>query len=112
LIPLLHSKKKEEGFYKQFDGIKVLPIRFKERFENYLSVYDFIGADRLKVQIRKNKFARLIRDNEENLYKTSFVFETNKSKLLEISYWMLTKKYNSEIGLIYDEQEACQSELI
>ena len=112
LIPLLHSKKKEEDFYKQFDGIKVLPIRFKERFENYLSVYDFIGAERLKVQIRKNKFAQLIRDNEENLYKTSFVFETNKSKLLEISYWMLTKKYDSEIGLIYDEQEVWQSELI
>ncbi len=105
LIPLIHSKKQEEDFYKQFDGIKVLPVKLKERFENYLSVFDFIGAERLKVQIRKNKFAQLISENDQNLYKSSYNFETGKGKLIEISYWVLTKKYDSELGLLYDEQE-------
>lgn len=112
LIPLLHSKKKEEDFYKQFDGIKVLPIKLKERFENYLSKYDFIGAERLKVQIRKNKFAQLISENDHNLYKTSYSFETEKSKLITIPYWILTKKYDEEIGLLYNEQEVWVSEMI
>ena len=111
LIPLLHSKKKEEDFYKQFDGIKVLPIRLKERFENYLSQYDFIGAERLKVQIRKNKFAQLISESDQNLYKTSYNFETEKGKLITIPYWVLTKKYDSEIGLLYTEQEVWSAEI-
>lgn len=112
LIPLLHSKQKEEDFYKQFDGIKVLPISLQERFKNYLSNYDFIGAERLKVQIRKNKFAQLIRENNNNLYKSSYSFESEKGKLITIPYWILTKKYDSKIGLLYDQQEVWQVEMV
>lgn len=111
LIPLLHSKKQEEDFYKQFDGIKVLPIKFKERFENYLSAYDFIGAERLKVQIRKNKFAQLLAENDQNLYKTSYNFTSEKDKLIKVPYWTLTKKYDLKLGLLYDEQEVWSAEI-
>ncbi|WP_299286863.1 CRISPR-associated helicase Cas3' [uncultured Mucilaginibacter sp.] len=112
LIPLLHSKKQEEDFYKLFDGIKVLPIKLRQRFEDYLSDFDFIGAERLKVQIRKNKFAQLIAENDQNLYKTTYNFESEKGKLLEITYWILTKKYDSELGLLYNEQEIWDTQLI
>lgn len=112
LIPLIHSKNTEDDFYKQFDGIKVLPIRLKERFEDYLSKYDFIGAERLKVQIRKNKFAQLISGSDQNLYKTHFHFESDKGKLIAIPYWILTKKYDPEIGLLYDEQEVWEVEML
>ncbi|HRP33188.1 MAG TPA: CRISPR-associated helicase Cas3' [Agriterribacter sp.] len=112
LIPLLHSKQKEDEFYKQFDGIKVLPINLKERFEDSLSKYDFIGAERLKVQIRKNKFAQLISENDQNLFKASFIFESENSKLITIPYWILTKKYNPEIGLLYNEQEIWKTETL
>lgn len=111
LIPLLYSKEKEDDFYKQFDGIKVLPIKLKERFESYLSNYDFIGAERLKVQVRKNKFAQLISENDQNLYKTSYIFKTEKDKLITIPYWVLTKKYDSEIGLLYNEQEVWEVQI-
>ena len=111
LIPLLHSKKSEDDFYKQFDGIKVLPIKHKERFEAYLSDFDFIGAERLKVQIRKNKFVQLISENDTNLFKTNYVFESDKGKLIEIDYWVLTKKYDFNLGLIYSEQEEWKSEV-
>lgn len=108
---MLHSKQKEEDFYKQFDGIKVLPISLKERFENYLSTYDFIGAERLKVQIRKNKFAQLMSENDQNLYKSSYNFDSEKKKSITIPYWVLTKKYDSEIGLLYNEQEVWEVEM-
>lgn len=93
------------------NDIKVLPIQLKERFESYLSNYDFIGAERLKVQVRKNKFAQLMSENDQNLYKTSYVFETEKDKIITIPFWVLTKKYDSEIGLIYDEQEIWKVEI-
>ncbi len=111
LFPLLHSKKKEDDFYKQFDGIKVLPIMLRERFEDCLSKFDFIGAERLKVQIRKNKFAQLMFENDQNLFKTSYNFASVKGKLITIPYWVLTKKYDSEIGLLYNEQETWEVEM-
>ncbi|MCU7694500.1 CRISPR-associated helicase Cas3' [Haoranjiania flava] len=112
LTPFIHSKNREEDFYKQFDGIKVLPQRFKERFEKYLTNYDFIGAERLKVQIRKNKFAQLLAENNNNLYNTSFNFETEKGKLLSVDYWILTKKYDEDLGLLYNEQEIWETEIL
>lgn len=111
LVPLIHSKNNEEDFYKQFDGIKVLPIKLKERFEDYLSKYDFIGAERLKVQIRKNKFAQLKSENDQNLYNASYIFESDKGNLITVPYWILTKKYDPGIGLIYDEQEIWNVEM-
>jgi len=105
LYPMLHSKNNEEDFYKQFDGIKVLPSSLRERFIECLKNFDFVGAERQKVQIRKKKFAQLRNENDINLFQEKFIFETTKGKLITISYWILTKKYDHAIGLIYDEQE-------
>jgi CRISPR-associated endonuclease/helicase Cas3 len=56
LVPLIHSKKTEEDFYKQFDGAKILPQIYKSKFEEYLRNFDFINAENLKVSIRKIDF--------------------------------------------------------
>ncbi|RQP11210.1 MAG: CRISPR-associated helicase Cas3' [Chryseobacterium sp.] len=112
LAPFLHSKNREEEYYKQFDGIKVLPVKLKDRFEKYLSGFDFIGAERLKVQIRKNKFAQLIAESDQNLYKTTYHFDSVNGKLISVPYWVLTKKYSEELGLLYDEQEEWNAELL
>jgi CRISPR-associated endonuclease/helicase Cas3 len=110
LAPLLHSRHSEEEFYKQFDGIKVLPASLYERHESYLKKYDFIGAERLKVQIRKQKFAQLLSESDDNLQKKVFSFETKKKKVIRIEYWVLSKKYDSQLGLNYDEQEEWKDE--
>jgi CRISPR-associated endonuclease/helicase Cas3 len=111
LIPFLHLHYKEDDFYKQFDGIKVLPISLKNAYESYLSKYDFIGAERLKVQIRKKKFAQLMSENDQSLSKQRFCFETSKGKLISIPYWVINKKYSRLLGLLYDEQEIWYSEI-
>ena len=86
LYPMLYSKNNEEDFYKQFDGIKVLPSSLRERFIDCLKNFDFIGAERQKVQIRKNKFAQLRNENDNNLLQEKFIFESTKGKLITISY--------------------------
>ncbi|HYF67261.1 MAG TPA: CRISPR-associated helicase Cas3' [Ohtaekwangia sp.] len=111
LFPMVHSKRKEEEFYKQFEGIKVLPISLKERFTKCLQNFDFIAAERLKVQIRKNKFAQLINAKDNNLLKETFSFES-KNKLISIEFWVITKKYDPALGLLYDEQEAWDDDTI
>ena len=102
LIPLVHSKKTEDDFYKQFDGAKVLPQIFKSQFENYLRNFDFINAENLKVSIKKNRFGQWL--SEDYLRKESFAFEKNKKgDLLKIDYFITNKVYDSDLGLFKDE---------
>jgi CRISPR-associated endonuclease/helicase Cas3 len=110
LAPLIYSKHQEEDFYKQFDGIKVLPVKYKSEYERRLSALDFIGAEQLKVQIRKNKFAQLLAESNQSLVKDWFSFEGKKQKLISIPYWIIVKKYDDDLGLLYDEQEMWNTE--
>lgn len=110
LIPMLCSKDSEEDFYKQFDGIKVLPLSLEEKYKERLVDFDFIGAERLKIQIRKNKFAQLRANNDQNLRQERFSFGSTK-KLISIPYWVISKKYDPELGLLYEEQEEWKVEL-
>jgi CRISPR-associated endonuclease/helicase Cas3 len=113
LHPLIKiSKNREEDFYEQFDGIKVLPERFEKEFKTLLEAFDFIGAERLKVQIRKAKFAQLKKEYDENLTSEKHYFESsNSEKLIEIQYWVIrNKRYSEELGLLYDEQEIWKDE--
>jgi CRISPR-associated endonuclease/helicase Cas3 len=102
LIPLLHSRDNEEAFYKKFDGIKVLPAVLWDDYKAHLAIFDFIGAEALQVQIRKQKFAQLMR--EGSLRKEVYVLET-KNKLLNLPYFLINRGYSPELGLDYDEQE-------
>ncbi len=104
LYPMLRSMRTEEDFYKQFDGIKVLPKSLRGKYVAHLSKLDFIGADRLMVQIRKNKFAQLINAGDTSLFRDSYSFQ-GESRIITISFWVLNKKYVSELGLLFDEQE-------
>jgi CRISPR-associated endonuclease/helicase Cas3 len=105
LVPMYRSKLGEEDLYKQFDGIKVVPVILHEIFQERLSQFDFIGAESLKVQIRKNKFAQLKNENDQNLQSKAYSIEKKDGTLLEIKYFILTKKYDARLGLIYDQQE-------
>lgn len=105
LHPLLHSKHTEEDFYKQFDGIKVLPQSQKVKFIEYLKNYDFISAEGLKVQIRKQRFVGWLQSGF--IRKASFVYDTinKKGEILTIHYFETNKKYNPDLGLLKDETE-------
>ncbi|RDC62300.1 CRISPR-associated helicase Cas3' [Adhaeribacter pallidiroseus] len=97
LSPLINSKHTEEEFYKQFDGIKILPQACKSEYEKYLQQFDFINAESLKVQIRKNVFVGWLRSGFLRLEK--FVFEKSNQNLLTITYYLTNKPYNSFTGL-------------
>jgi len=51
--------------------------------------FDFIGAELLKVQIRKNWFARWMTDGD-----------------LEKDYYVLKKKYDEGLGLLKNEDDS------
>jgi CRISPR-associated endonuclease/helicase Cas3 len=105
LSPLKKNKNSEEDFYKQFDGIKILPQANKSLFEKYLSELDFINAESQKVQIKKGRFAQWI--HSQNIKQDISAF-ANQNKMLEQRYWITNKKYDSDLGLIADEEECWQ----
>jgi CRISPR-associated endonuclease/helicase Cas3 len=100
LIPLEESKQQEDDFYKQFDGIKVLPRELKQEYVKRLEAFNFIGAELLKVQIRKNNFGRWRKD--EVLKKDMFAFATPSGKIITIDFWVLSRKYDHKLGLLKD----------
>ncbi|MEM9821549.1 MAG: CRISPR-associated helicase Cas3' [Bacteroidota bacterium] len=112
LIPFEHSKDREEDFYKQFDGIKVVPASCEKEYKERLTQFDFIGAELLKVQIRKNWFARWSSDGD--LEKDIFVLPQTKrdGELIQITFYVLKKEYDRTLGLrkkivdkrIFDEE--------
>ncbi len=103
LSPMFKNKHTEEDFYRQFDGIKILPQCNKTEYEKHLSDMDFISAESEKVQIRKGRFIGWLQD--DNIRRESFAFSKG-SKINIEQYFITNKKYNLELGLKTDEEEA------
>ena len=109
LSPMLKNKHNEEDFYKQFDGIKVLPQSKKDDFEGFLSNFDFITAESLKVQIRKGRYMGWKSSN--NIQSDKYAFQGGR-KVFTIPYQITNKLYSSELGLLVDEEEPWRTDLI
>lgn len=103
LAPMQKNRYSEEDFYKQFDGIKVLPQCKKQEFLDCLNRFDFISAEAYKVQIRKGRFAQWL--ESQNLRKQVEVFGQS-NKVNEVNFYETNKKYNPILGLIADEEES------
>lgn len=106
LSPMFKNKHTEEDFYRQFDGIKILPQSVKEIYKSYLSNFDFISAEAQKVQIRKNRFIGWLKN--DFIRKEAFAFSRNNKLNIE-QYFITNKTYTSELGLIADEEENWQN---
>jgi len=105
LSPFLYSEKSEEDFYEQFDGIKVLPVRFKSEFTNYLNKGEFIKAESLKVQISRKWFASLINRGEIESDSFAFAATSDNNHPIVNKYLIIKKKYSEELGLQIKEDE-------
>lgn len=104
LSPFIYSPKSEEDFYKQFDGIKVLPIRNESQFKYFMNNYEFIKAESLKVQISKKRFACFV--NQGVVERRVYAFESKDGvKAIQTNYFVIKRKYTQELGLQIKEDE-------
>ncbi len=102
LSPLFYDEKKEEEFYKQFDGVKVLPIGLVKTYNEYLQQKQFVKADGLLVSIRESRLFQLLQD--ESIYKESFYFENiTQDKLEHKTFFVIKRAYDNELGLLMNE---------
>jgi CRISPR-associated endonuclease/helicase Cas3 len=97
LNPFIYSPQKEEEFYKQFDGVPVLPVSLEEDYYRLLSNYQFIKAESLMVKISSRNFARWISSENDNIRKDSFVIQGKEPYL--VNYYKTNLMYSSNEGL-------------
>ena len=102
LSPMFKNKHTEDDFYKQFDGIKILPQCNKEDYEQHLLDLDFISAESEKVQIRKGRFIGW--RQSDNIRNERFAFSKG-SKINVERYFITNKKYSPDLGLLSDEED-------
>jgi CRISPR-associated endonuclease/helicase Cas3 len=104
LAPFIYDSHREEEFEKQFDGIKVLPAIKANEYRELLEANKFIKAESLKVSITKQRFASLI--TREGIHRDVSAFKLiRKEEIKEQSYYIIDRKYSSELGLQLDIEE-------
>jgi len=96
LYPYNLYEESEEEFFKQFDGIEVLPIELEDEFRDFIDKRKYLDAEKLLVSISRAKFA--INQQNGNI---GFFEPHNYKKVIPT----ISLKYNSEIGLTNDEVE-------
>jgi CRISPR-associated endonuclease/helicase Cas3 len=102
LSPMCNNKYTEDDFYKQFDGIKILPQVNRLAFENHLNNLDFINAESQQVQISKRRY---INWKQNGFLKSDITVFTKNNKTTEQRYLVTNKKYDEKLGLIADEED-------
>jgi len=104
LSPLKYNKEKEEAFYEQFSGVKVLPICALKEYAERVEACRFVKADSLLVQITEKRFIGMLKQG--GVEKEKLVFESkNTRRLLEKSCYVIKCKYSPELGLLINEEE-------
>ena len=95
LYPYNIYEESEEEFFKQFDGIEVLPIELKDEFRDLIDKKQYLEAEKLLVSISKNKFARNQKDGNIGFFEPH-----NYKKVIPT----ISLKYNSHIGLTNENE--------
>ena len=104
LSPFIYYSHREDEFEKQFDGIKVLPSVLANKYREFLDANKFIKAESLKVSISKQRFASLIA--KEGIHRDISAFQLlRKEEIKQQSYYIIDRKYDSELGLQINEEE-------
>ena len=104
LSPLKYNKEKEEAFYEQFSGVKVLPISYLKEYAERVEACHFVKADSLLVQITEKRFIGMLKQG--SIEKERLVYESkNTRRLLEKSCYVIKRKYCPELGLLIKEEE-------
>jgi len=92
LYPYNIYEESEEEFFKQFDGVEVLPYELQDQFIEFIENREFLEAEKLFVSISKRKFAS---NNIE------FFEPNNYGKTIPIIYL----EYSSELGLLNKKED-------
>ena len=88
----------------KFDGIQVLPIEKRERYQTCLDQLDFTGAEKLTVNITRGKYMAL--KQKDLIEPTIFPIpmpKGDREKIIEHKIYIVYCRYHEELGLTEEE---------
>lgn len=101
LHPLHHEDSSEEDFYRQFDGIKVLPVALINQYTELLKQHQYIKAEGLLVSIRESRFAYMFKNGD--VFSQRICFPYPNDVMEEKNTLIINRKYDNELGLLINE---------
>lgn len=104
LSPLKYNPKNEDDFYRRFNGVRVLPVSLTQRYEDFLRDKQWVKADSLLVNLNRNRFVRLSKQQVVN--KERLVIDPlDTGKIYDEYVYKIHRRYDTELGLLIDEEE-------
>ena len=104
LKPLEYDDKREEDFYRQFDGRKVLPVSLLDEYRRRVEAREFVKSEGLFVSISERRFKGMLSKNE--IESARIISDDCSDDLFEKQMFIIKRKYNNELGLIMKEPDS------
>lgn len=112
LQPFSADPNREEDFYKQFDGVPVVPQTLEAEYRRRLAKFNFIEAEALTVSLRAGRFRGELSKGFIERQTAVAVFTQEKGDVLEgevstkdISFYVINRPYTTELGLQFPKNE-------
>ena len=110
LQPFSADPNREEDFYKQFDGVPVVPQVLEDRYRRYLEKFNFIEAEALTVSLRAGRFMGELSRGYIERQTAAAVFsqasgDESDADLKTIPFYVINRPYTSELGLQFPKEE-------
>lgn len=110
MAPLEYSEQREEDYYRQFDGEKVLPLSLLEEYERYISDYEFIKAESLLVSISSKRLKSLLSCGQ--VESRLFIYPVNLGENIgQKKEFVIKTSYSSELGLQFDIDDSNEQQV-
>lgn len=90
----------EEDFYRQFDGMKVLPSCLWEEYKTRIASYQFVKAKALLVNITHQRFMAFFAQNVIEKRQIAFPSDKDEDTIKNSIVWVINRKYSHEVGLL------------
>jgi CRISPR-associated endonuclease/helicase Cas3 len=101
LYPFNTYEESEEEFFKQFDGIEVLPAELFEEFGQCIKDKKYIDAEKLFVSISRQKY----------MFNKDFIYHMGINDYKKV-FPIIDLKYSQELGLLNEKVDIMKSQTL
>ncbi|MET4107452.1 CRISPR-associated helicase Cas3' [Hymenobacter sp. UYP22] len=112
LQPFSADRNREEDFYKQFDGVPVVPQRLEGEYLRLIAEANFIEAEALAVSIRGGRFvgekSRGFIEQRTAVvghFRSEEDIKSDVSSLTTVPFYVINRPYSADLGLQFLKEE-------
>jgi len=94
ILPFIDDKRREEDFFALFDGIEVVPEKYRDNYTKCVDAKDYFGAIEFIATITRGQYRKL---KEQGQLYNAYISDSDTI--------FIHTKYDEELGLLLDEYQ-------